>query len=73
MSDFQISTKRIAPTSDILGALASFICLVHCLATPFLFLAHSHAHSHAEAHHEAGPLWWGLIDYLFLLYFFYCN
>ncbi len=64
MNNFPISSPKVTSTSDILGALASFICLVHCLLTPVLFLAHSHAHS--TDHHESGPVWWGAIDYLFL-------
>ncbi|HAA15893.1 MAG TPA: MerC domain-containing protein [Cytophagales bacterium] len=42
--------------SDTLGAIASGLCLIHCLATPLLFVAH------AGAHHAEGPAWWGLID-----------
>ncbi|MEM6632152.1 MAG: MerC domain-containing protein [Bacteroidota bacterium] len=62
MNDLQVSTK-VTTTSDILGAIASFVCLVHCLLTPVLFIAHTHAHDH----HESGPIWWGVIDYLFLV------
>ena len=64
MNNFQLSPPKVASTSDIWGALASFICLVHCLLTPFLFLAHTQTHS--GHHHESGPIWWGVIDYLFL-------
>ncbi len=47
---------------DILGASASGICLVHCAATPFLFM--TKACSVAGCAHA--PVWWQAIDYLFL-------
>jgi len=43
-----------------MGALASGLCLIHCIATPFLFLAHAEV-STGHHHHES-PFWWGLID-----------
>ncbi|WP_343486441.1 MerC domain-containing protein [Allomuricauda sp. d1] len=49
--------------SDTVGALASGLCLVHCLATPFLFVAQAGLVEHGEAH----PLWWGLLDIFFLV------
>ena len=60
-------------TSDLLGAMASGLCLIHCLATPFLFMvqaevAHHHAHEHA---HGDIPLWWGLIDSVLLVVSFF--
>lgn len=48
--------------SDIFGSTASALCLVHCLATPFLFAAHTgHVHGH-----ESSPFWWGLLDIVFI-------
>ncbi|MEM6737270.1 MAG: MerC domain-containing protein [Bacteroidota bacterium] len=44
--------------SDLFGAIASFLCLIHCLATPFLFVAQAGV----ATHHEGSPAWWGLID-----------
>ncbi|MEL6694931.1 MAG: MerC domain-containing protein [Bacteroidota bacterium] len=62
MMDLQLKNSR---TSDILGASASTLCLIHCLATPLLFVAQAeavhHEHDHAH-HHAAGPSWWGMID-----------
>ncbi len=49
--------------SDLLGALASGLCLIHCVATPFLFAAHAGLH----AHHAESPMWWGLIDSVMLI------
>lgn len=48
---------------DTFGALASTLCVVHCLATPLLFIAHS-----CSAHGcETTPVWWKNLDFLFLV------
>ncbi len=57
----------LAQKSNILGALSSGLCLIHCVFTPFLFIAKSHS----MACCEATPNWWGTIDYLFLIISFY--
>ncbi len=49
--------------SDIVGAVASGLCLIHCIATPFLFIAQSCAVSGCC---ESSPVWWSSIDYLFI-------
>lgn len=49
--------------SDLLGAGASFLCLIHCLATPFLFVAQAGV----ATHHVESPAWWGLIDITLLV------
>ena len=46
--------------ADYIGAAASSLCLIHCLATPLLFVAQ--AGSVTVSEHGHGPLWWGLID-----------
>ncbi len=54
--------KLITQKPDTFGALASTLCLVHCLATPLLFIAHTCAeHGCASA-----PSWWKSLDYVFL-------
>lgn len=54
--------------SDIFGATASFLCLLHCIATPFLFVAHAHA---SILHLDGGvPLIWQSLDYIFLIFSF---
>ena len=53
---------------DILGALASSLCLIHCIATPFIFIAQS---SVAICCHEETPFWWKSIDYVFLVISFF--
>ncbi|XOV69394.1 MAG: MerC domain-containing protein [Fluviicola sp.] len=49
--------------SDAVGALASGLCLVHCMVTPLLFIAQSCS---AACCIDA-PLWWRWIDYVFLV------
>lgn len=49
--------------SDNLGVAASSLCLIHCIATPFLFIAQSCSISCCES----SPIWWQWIDYGFLL------
>ena len=58
----QVSTK-----SDWIGALASGLCLIHCLATPFLFVASAGIGFHGDAH----PSWWGALDIIFLVLSFF--
>ncbi|MEJ6589220.1 MAG: MerC domain-containing protein [Crocinitomicaceae bacterium] len=47
---------------DSIGALASSLCLIHCAATPFLFIAQSCSATCCES----APSWWVSLDYLFL-------
>ncbi len=61
MSDIQLTQN--ARKSDLLGAIASGLCLVHCLATPFLFVAQAGM----ATQHGTSPVWWGLIDITLLL------
>jgi hypothetical protein len=46
---------------DSIGAIASTLCLIHCVATPFIFLAQS----------IGVPSWWGFLDYVFLIISFF--
>ncbi|WP_172665816.1 MerC domain-containing protein [Flammeovirga sp. OC4] len=52
--------------SDIFGAVTSFLCLIHCLITPFLFIADSCSIAAADSCCESSPSWWRQFDYLFL-------
>lgn len=47
---------------DTYGALASSLCLVHCVATPFLLVSLSYA---------AAPAWWAHLDTIFLIISFF--
>ena len=53
--------------TDYLGAAASLLCLLHCMATPFLFLVKTCSHTCCVD----APIWWQLIDYLFLVISFF--
>ncbi len=57
-----MNISHIRNHSDTLGIIASSLCLAHCLATPFLFLAHTGLIISEEAH----PFWWKSLDFLFL-------
>ena len=52
----------IRQKSDIIGAAASALCMVHCIATPFLFLASACTKSCCSA----APTWWIWLDFVFL-------
>ncbi len=57
-----ISTQA-TKQSDLWGITASALCLVHCLATPFLFAAHTgHVHTHPNS-----PFWWGFLELFFIV------
>lgn len=55
---------KAIPKSDIVGAVASGLCALHCVATPFLFIAQSCSTTTSCC--DSGPIWWSLIDYLFI-------
>ncbi|MBU2938499.1 MerC domain-containing protein [Lacinutrix sp. C3R15] len=57
----------IKENPDNIGALASTLCLIHCVATPFIFIAQSCS----VANCSEVPTWWGIIDYLFLILSFF--
>ncbi len=62
-----MNITKVIDKSDWVGVLASGLCLVHCLATPFLFVAHANIGLHGENH----PSWWGFLDIVFLLLSFF--
>ena len=59
--------KLAINNSDSIGALASTLCLIHCLATPFIFVVQSCAASCCAS----APAWWVFFDYLFLTISFF--
>ena len=54
--------------SDVLGAVASGLCAVHCLATPLLFAVQSCS---AKSCCDSSPFWWSSIDYFFIVITFF--
>ena len=49
---------------DIVGALVNTLCIIHCLATPLLFIATASSLNHE---YYNVPKWWVNLDFLFLL------
>jgi len=52
----------IKQKSDILGTIVSSLCLIHCIATPFLFITQTSTATCCDG----PPSWWKFIDYFFL-------
>jgi len=48
---------------DTFGTIASALCLIHCLATPLIFITQTCITNDACS---ATPSWWKNLDYLFL-------
>ena len=48
---------------DTIGMFAGILCTIHCLATPILFIAKACSTTCCGD----APVWWIMIDYLFLL------
>ena len=53
--------------TDKIGIFASTLCMIHCIATPFLLFAKSCS----AACCESSPNWWSSLDFLFLLISFF--
>lgn len=62
-----MTLSQLTVKSDLIGMLSSGLCLIHCVATPFLFMANSGLGIHAEG----GYSWWGYLDPLFLALSFF--
>jgi len=55
--------RSISIKADVVGAIASLLCLAHCFATPFLFLSQSSISSEIQL----TPIWWETLDFSFLV------
>jgi len=64
---FSTSLKNISLSSDLLGVFSSGLCLIHCLATPFIFIAQSCSVSCCAS----APAAWALLDYIFMAISFF--
>lgn len=53
--------------SDSLGAVLGSLCLIHCIVTPFLFVAQACSSSCCDE----SPVWWQSMDYIFLALSFF--
>tara|TARA_B110000003_G_scaffold109854_1_gene112459 strand:+ start:17341 stop:17736 length:396 start_codon:yes stop_codon:yes gene_type:complete len=47
---------------DTIGAIASILCLVHCIITPMLFAVQGYI----AANHKFVSTWWKNLDFLFI-------
>ena len=54
--------RLIALKPDALGAISSSLCVVHCLATPLLFISHLYTSTDLKSI----PFWWKDLDFVFL-------
>lgn len=54
--------KALILKSDFAGAFFSFLCLLHCILTPIIFISGCTA-----AAVSTGHLLWGSIDYVFII------
>ena len=59
--------KTLSLKPDVYGAMASTLCLTHCLATPLLFIVQSCSLKGCQS----TPIWWKIIDYIFLIISFF--
>ena len=55
--------------SNAVGILSSGLCMIHCIATPFLFLATATTCSQTCC--DAAPVWYQWFDYFFLFVSFF--
>ena len=57
----------LSQKSDLYGAAASTLCLIHCMITPFIFVAQTCSMTCCSD----APTWWRSIDVLFLIISFF--
>mgnify|MGYP000338703930 CR=1 FL=1 len=62
--------KIITLKTDKIGIVASTLCMLHCIATPFIFFAKSCSVSSSSCC-DSTPNWWSSLDFLFLLISFF--
>ncbi len=58
-----LNINKIHKNSDNIGIISSTVCTIHCMLTPFLFVAKSCSATCCK--HT--PNWWKAIDILFLI------
>ena len=56
--------RLILDKSDTFGAIASFLCLVHCIVTPFIIIV---LQTYSSEGIIINPIWWQNLDLILLL------
>ncbi len=56
--------RLILDKSDTFGAIVSFLCLVHCITTPFVIIV---IQSYASEGITINPIWWQNLDSILLI------
>ena len=56
--------RLLLEKSDTFGAIASFLCMAHCILTPFVIVA---LQAYAVNGYEINPFWWQNLDFILLL------
>ncbi len=59
--------KSIIYKPDSIGSVASLLCLIHCVATPFIFITQACIMSCCVG----TPTWWQSLDYVFIIISFF--
>lgn len=59
--------KYLNINSDTFGILACTLCIIHCIATPFVFIAYTHSNIQQIVY----PIWWKNLDFIFLIISFF--
>ena len=59
--------KSIIYKPDSIGSIASILCLIHCIATPFIFITQACTMSCCSG----TPTWWQSMDYVFVVISFF--
>ena len=62
-----MKTISIIYKPDSIGSIASMLCLIHCVATPFIFITQACTMSCCAG----APIWWQSIDYIFIVISFF--
>ncbi|MDC3312494.1 MerC domain-containing protein [Flavobacteriaceae bacterium] len=52
---------------DTVGAIASILCMLHCVLTPFIFLTYPGQIDHVQG----SPVWWQNFNYIFIIISFF--
>ena len=56
--------RLILDKSDTFGAIASFLCLVHCIVTPFIIII---LQTYSSEGIIINPIWWKNLDLILLI------